>query len=41
MPVHCRGMPKVDIGALVRRNIPMILVFFAVTLAYTALLGVF
>lgn len=32
---------KVDIGALVRRNIPMILVFFAVTLAYTALLGVF
>lgn len=32
---------KVNIGALVKRNIPMILVFFIVTLGYSALLGVF
>lgn len=32
---------KVNIGDLVKRNIPMILLFFAVTVAYTAALGVF
>ena len=32
---------KVNIGELVKRNIPMILLFFAVTLVYTAALGVF
>ena len=32
---------KVNFGALVRRNIPMILTFTIVTVAYTAALGVF
>ncbi|MBS6954682.1 MAG: DUF401 family protein [Enterocloster asparagiformis] len=32
---------KVNIGALVRRNIPMVLVFSAVAVAYSAALGVF
>lgn len=32
---------KVDIGALVKRNIPMILMFFAIAVGYTAVLGVF
>lgn len=32
---------KVDFGSLVKRNIPMILLFFAITVAYTAALGVF
>ena len=32
---------KVNMGDLVKRNIPMILLFFAVTLVYTAALGVF
>lgn len=32
---------KVDIGSLMKRNIPMILLFFAITVAYTAALGVF
>ena len=32
---------KVNIGELVKRNIPMILLFFAAALGYTAVLGVF
>ena len=32
---------KVNMGGLVKRNIPMILLFFAITLVYTAALGVF
>ena len=32
---------KVNIGALVRRNIPMILVFSAAAVGYAGMLGVF